>query len=108
MTHLGTILKQQAEKQADPIHDLDRFWITPTGYAAMNEPPVEDALRVRQAYDGPAVGQPDAAWVRGICPECGGPVVANSYYAGGRGYVIVAECWYSLAETPTCNYRKAL
>lgn len=105
MQRLGTILKHHT----DPIHDLDRFSLTPAGYAALDKP----AQSVRQVYDkspgdGPATGQPKPEWVRGVCPECGGPVVSNCYYVGGRGYVIVSECWYSLADAPSCNYRKAL
>jgi hypothetical protein len=69
----------------------------------------EVVQRVRQAYDGPTPdGKPKPEWVRGICPTCSGPIVANSYYVGGRGYMIVWECWDSLGAVPTCTYRKVL
>ena len=63
---------------------------------------------VRQAYDGKADGPPDPAWVRGACPLCGAPVVSNCYYVGGRGFLVLWECWESLRETPGCTYRKVL
>ncbi len=68
--------------------------------------PIE-AIAVRQACDAlPASPRPE--WVRGVCPNCGQPVVSNCYYIGGRGYLCVWECWNSLAETPSCTYRKVL
>jgi hypothetical protein len=53
---------------------------------------------------------PKAEWVRGVCPECNGPVVCNSYYVGGKGYVTRMECWGSLGShrDPTCDYRRVL
>ena len=69
----------------------------------------EAVQSVRQAYDKPTPdGQPKPEWVRGVCPQCGEPVVSNSYYIGGRGYLIVFECWQSLGETPACTYRKVI
>lgn len=50
---------------------------------------------------------PDPAWVRGTCPYCGQPVVSNTYWTG-RGYVIRWECWASLGEQPTCEFRRVL
>jgi hypothetical protein len=62
--------------------------------------------------DGPApVGEreaPDPEWVRGTCPACGALLVSNSYYVGGRGYILVWECWERLGERPTCDYRRVL
>ena len=118
MQRLGTILTDRT----DPIHDLDRFSLTPAGEAALdaatkNEAPavLEVNLEtnaavesVRQAYDGPASGQPKPEWVRGVCPQCGGPVVSNCYYVGGKGFLVVWECWGSLAAAPTCSYKKVL
>ena len=69
---------------------------------------IREVQSVRQAYDGPATGQPKPEWVREVCPTCGGPVVSNMYYCGGSGYLCVWECWNSLLAEPTCNYRKAL
>jgi len=35
--------------------------------------------------------------LRGTCPKCGGPVVANMYDCGGiRGYLLRYECWAAL------------
>ncbi len=62
---------------------------------------------VRQAYDGTS-DRPKPEWVRGVCPQCGEPVVSNCYYVGGKGYLITNECWASLMENPTCSYRKVL
>jgi hypothetical protein len=52
--------------------------------------------------------RPDPGWVVGSCPHCGEDVVSNAYYVGGKGYVIVWECWGSLGEEPTCDYRRVL
>ena len=52
--------------------------------------------------------RPDPDWVRGRCPLCGEDVVSNCYYVGGKGYIIVWECWASLGETATCDYRRVL
>lgn len=69
----------------------------------------EAVQSVRQVYDKPtADGQPKPEWVRGVCPQCGSPVVSNAYYIGGRGYLTVWECWASLGETPACTYRKVI
>ena len=62
---------------------------------------------VRQAYDGTS-DRPKEEWVRGICPECGDELVANCYYIGGSGYIVLHECWSSLSNNPTCNYKKVL
>jgi hypothetical protein len=53
-------------------------------------------------------GRPDPEWVRGRCPMCGEDVVSNCYYVGGKGYIIIWECWASLGETPRCDYRRVL
>ena len=52
--------------------------------------------------------RPDPGWVRGRCPACGDDVVSNSYYLGGKGYILVWECWSSLGKAPTCDYRRVL
>lgn len=52
--------------------------------------------------------RPDTDWVRATCPSCGSEIVSNAYYVGGRGYVIIWECWESLGEAPTCDYRRRL
>lgn len=62
---------------------------------------------VRQVYDG-TTSRPNPEWVRGVCPLCGEPVVSNCYYVGGRGYVVLYECWASLCEPPICAYRKVI
>lgn len=53
-------------------------------------------------------GRPDPSWVRGTCPDCGEQTVGNLYYVGGKGYICRIECWASLSETPTCDYRKVM
>jgi hypothetical protein len=52
--------------------------------------------------------RPDPDWVRGRCPMCGEEVVSNCYYVGGKGYMIVWECWASLGESAACDYRRVL
>lgn len=52
--------------------------------------------------------RPDDDWIRGRCPVCESDVVANCYYVGGKGYVLLWECWESLTEEPTCDYRRVL
>jgi hypothetical protein len=53
-------------------------------------------------------GRPNEEWVRGRCPECGDDLVSNFYYIGGKGYLLVWECWDSLREDPQCSYRRVL
>ena len=62
---------------------------------------------VRQAYAG-TTERPRPEWVRGQCPSCGGELVSNCYYVGGKGYLVTHECWASLGPSPTCSYRKIL
>ena len=52
--------------------------------------------------------RPEPDWVRGKCPRCGEALVSNCYYVAGRGYLILWECWASLADQPTCDYRRVL
>jgi hypothetical protein len=64
-----------------------------------------------QAVNTPLVhkdGRPDAEWVRGKCPVCGDDLVSNLYYIGGQGYLVRWECWSSLGEEPSCEYRRVL
>jgi hypothetical protein len=51
---------------------------------------------------------PDPEWVRGRCPACGALLVSNSYYLGGKGYILVWECWERLGPSPTCSYRRVI
>lgn len=53
-------------------------------------------------------GRPDPQWVRGRCPECGDDLVSNMYYIGGKGYLVIWECWGSLSAQPGCEYRRVL
>lgn len=53
-------------------------------------------------------GRPDPKWVRGKCPECGDDLVSNLYYIGGKGYLIVWECWGGMDDDPQCSYRRVL
>ncbi len=68
---------------------------------------IRSAESVRQAYDGKS-DRPRPEWVRGLCPQCGEELVSNCYYVGGRGYLVMHECWASLQDNPTCGYRKVL
>jgi hypothetical protein len=52
--------------------------------------------------------QPDPAWVRGRCPECGDALVSHLYYIHGKGYVIRWECWSNQGELPKCEYKLVL
>jgi hypothetical protein len=52
--------------------------------------------------------RPDPKWQRGFCPDCGEVLVSNMYYIGGKGFLLVWECWASLSKTPTCAYRRVL
>lgn len=52
--------------------------------------------------------RPDPEGVRGRCPECGDYLVSNCYYIKDRGYLIVWECWGSLRDEATCNYKRVL
>ena len=68
---------------------------------------------VRQVYDlksdgDGTSGHPRPEWVRGTCPQCGDKLVANAYYVGGRGYIVCWECWSSLGENPSCQYRRII
>ena len=58
----------------------------------------------RQTEDG----RPNPEWVRGRCPSCGDDLVSNLYYVGGKGYLLVWECWDSLKENAQCGYRRVL
>ena len=54
--------------------------------------------------------EPRPEWVLGDCPACGGPLVCNLYYVGGKGYLTRVECWHSLGShrEPPCDYRRVL
>jgi hypothetical protein len=52
--------------------------------------------------------RPDQEWVRGRCPLCDEVTVSNAYWVEGRGYILVWECWGSMADPPTCDYRRVL
>ncbi|BDI29428.1 hypothetical protein CCAX7_14790 [Capsulimonas corticalis] len=46
---------------------------------------------------------PDAAWIVGACPACGGPTVENEYRVGGSDYKTIKNCWNAIGECPTCD-----
>jgi hypothetical protein len=79
-----------------------------------HEERLRQAMTERTLLAGPdrRSERPDLEWVRGTCPCCGEDVISNAYYvAGGNkagGYIIVWECWGSLSEPPTCDYRRIL
>lgn len=62
---------------------------------------------VRLAFDGTS-DRPRPEWVRGTCPDCGEQLVSNCYYVGGKGFLVIHECWASLGPAPTCRYKKVL
>jgi hypothetical protein len=71
----------------------------------------ENTLREAVTVNAPKAvtdGRPDPQWVRGRCPECGDDLVSNLYYIGGKGYLMIWECWNSLGENPRCTYRRVL
>jgi hypothetical protein len=72
---------------------------------AGSEPLLESLVTPAQVAE---TGRPDPEWVRGKCPRCGDDLVSNLYYRGGKGYIIRWECWSSLGEVPTCEYRRVL
>ncbi len=50
---------------------------------------------------------PEALWVVGQCPGCGGDLVHQSEYRGGRGYQMVTRCWGTEAAgtwPAVCDY----
>lgn len=53
-------------------------------------------------------GQPDPAWVRGVCPVCGDVLVSNMYADADRAFIVRWECWGALQAVPTCTYRRVL
>jgi len=63
-----------------------------------------DEARGALPADPPDRPHPD--WVRGHCPQCGGELVSNIYYVGGKGYLRRLECWESLGTAPTCAYHR--
>ena len=65
-----------------------------------------ERIDVRQPFD--KTDRPRPEWVRGICPQCGEQLVSNCYYVGGKGYLIVWECWSSRSDNPACTYRRVL
>ena len=60
--------------------------------------------------DGPACGQPRPEWVRGVCPQCGGMLIARAVYLRNhlrnrKDTLVLWECWNRLSTVPTCSYR---
>lgn len=43
---------------------------------------------------------------RGTCPDCGGVLVSNWYYAEKRGHICFWKCANAQNEEPTCTYRR--
>ena len=56
----------------------------------------------------PRTERPDPAWIRGKCPQCDEVLVSHLHYVKGEGYFIRWECWASIGESPTCDYKKVL
>ena len=51
---------------------------------------------------------PRPEWVVGTCPLCGGPLVRNNYYVGGKGLMLIEECWGALSFPAECSHRQRL
>ena len=72
----------------------------------------EDTSSADVTADEEVTASPDPEWIVGDCPECGGPVVQNVYYRGGRGIEVYRECWLALTgpDRPpaNCHYRGIL
>lgn len=47
----------------------------------------------------------DPRWFAGVCTECGGPMVGNSVYVGGRGYRSRLDCWRAMGEDARCGWQ---
>lgn len=71
---------------------------------------MSDTVELIGPPHAPSQEQPEPAWLRGTCPLCGGPLVSNTYYVGGKGYCVYLECWKALGPTEeqTCRYRRVL
>jgi hypothetical protein len=99
---------RSAEHEAGDLGDFIDAWQQDTIAAARLLVPGTRST----GPDGPEpVGEreaPDPEWVRGKCPSCGALLVSNSYYVGGRGYILVWECWERLGAHPTCEYRRVI
>ena len=55
---------------------------------------------------GPASGEPKPEWIRGVCPLCHGPVIANTVYVRNHTRRLTLwDCWNRLSTVPTCTYR---
>ena len=50
---------------------------------------------------------PKPGWIVGGCPKCGSALVRNYHRVGGKGDILVTQCWESLGShrQPTCDYR---
>lgn len=54
--------------------------------------------------------EPDPASVRGTCPACGGALISDLVYVGGRGYLLMIRCWNGTGShrESSCDYRRML
>lgn len=48
--------------------------------------------------------RPPESIKRGICPDCGGELVANLYSHDTRGYLLRYECWEGILPGGTCVF----
>jgi len=44
----------------------------------------------------------------GVCPVCGADAVSFLSFTPERGFLMEARCWESLADEPTCTYRRVM
>lgn len=104
---LDVTLPGYADPDTDFFDEDDAQSVEETGKAGPYFGTEEDAEAIMPA---PLTddGKPHEDWVRGTCPECGEPLISNMTYVGGRGYLVVWECWGAMAEQPTCTYRRVL
>jgi hypothetical protein len=86
----------------------ESFFGLGTGREAAEHERLEHEL-TQLTEPAPGPNRPDPDWIRGRCPHCGDDLVSNAYYVGGKGYIIVWECWGSLQwPDPVCDYRRVL
>lgn len=84
--------------------------MTDTATAAQTEPYRVDMRSGWELHLGAAPTKPGEtpmpAIVRGTCPDCKAPFVANQYYNPELGYLLRYECWKALETNgESCQWR---
>lgn len=86
----------------------------PPTYTVTGEDPLLEWARICRTPDREPphhrADEPDLDWIIGVCPDCGAPVVSNTWHKGGCGYIVTQDCWNALGShrTPTCSYRRVM